>query len=433
MDILPSRYWWQTFLSAPDTWWQFIVLLIGAGATWVLGRYLRSRLATVIQPGAIVEGVGRTAVRTTAIALIPALFWLWLAIAAAIFRKLGIATDVLRPAMLLIGAAALIRAGVFVLRHSFSPGSRLKAWEGMLTATIWIIVALHILDWLPQVEQILDEHALTFGKVRVSIYNVATFTLFTGLLLLAALWISNAIRARVAKSEVLDESMKFALGKLSTVALLMVAVITSMVVAGIDLTAFAVFGGALGVGLGLGLQRLVSNFVSGFVLAFEGSVQPGDRIGVGNQRGKVQALHARYVLVHTDEGLDVLVPNETLVTSEIINWSYDGDCKVRVSTAVQIGYQNDLEQAVALLERLASEHPEVMREPAPTVRVTNFAENGIDLELRCWIDDQGYGVGRVRSDLYRQIWQLFRSAGIEFSPPQRDIRIIGSLPQPPSK
>jgi small-conductance mechanosensitive channel len=427
-DLLLSRTWWRALVSSPDTWWQVVVLLLGALATWLLGRYMRRRLAAVIQPGAIVDGVGRTFLRTTAIALIPALFWLWIAAAAAIFRKLGLATDVLRPAMLLIGAAALIRAGVFVLRHSFSPGSRLKAWEGVLTTTIWTIVALHILGWLPFVEQVLDEYALTFGKVRVSLYNIVTFVLFTALLLLAALWISNAIRARVAKSNVLDQSMKFAVGKLSTVLLLILAIMASMVVAGIDLTAFALFGGALGVGLGLGLQRLVSNFVSGFVLAFEGSVQPGDRITVSGQKGKVMALHARYVAVHTDDGLDLLVPNESLATSEITNWSYDGDFKVRVRAQVHINTQDDPEAALTLLEGLASEHPKVLREPAPMAQILAFDENGIGLELQCWLDDQEYGVGRIRSDLYRQIWRTFKAAGITIPASQRDIRVIRTVP-----
>jgi small-conductance mechanosensitive channel len=426
-DLLLSRSWWRMVLSTPDGWWQIAVLVIGAGATWLLGQYLRGRLETITRPGGVV-GVGRTAVRTTALALIPALFWAWVAIAAAIFRKQGFATDLLRPAMFLIGAAAIIRAGVFVLRHSFSPGSRLKAWEGALSVTIWTIVALHILGWLPLVEQMLDEYALSFGRLRISIYNVVTFALVTALLLLVALWISNAIRGRVAKSAVLDESMKFALGKLSTFLLLALAVITSMVVAGIDLTAFAVFGGALGVGIGLGLQRIVSNFVSGFILAFEGSIRLGDWITVDGVRGRVSALHARHIVVRTEDGLDLLVPNENLLTSQITSWSYEGDYKVRILAPVQIGYGDDPEAALELLLAVAREHPKVLQHPAPAAMLTSFGDSGIQLELRCWIEDLEYGASCVRSEINRGIWQKFRAAGISIPFPQREVRLVGSDP-----
>lgn len=420
-DILPSGAWWRAFVSAPDTWWQIGILLFGSLATWILGRYLRRHLEPVIQPGRV-KGMGRTAVRTGALALIPALLWLWLIVAVAILRKLGMATDVLRPAMLLVGAAALIRAGVFVLRHSFSPGSRLKAWEGVLTATIWTLVALHILGWLPLVIQTLDDYALGFGSVRVSLYNVTSFALLIALLLLAALWVSNVIGWRVAKSTVLDESMKLALTKLTTFVLATLAVFVAMIAAGIDLTAFAVFGGALGVGLGLGLQRVVSNFVSGFILAFEGSIRPGDRINIGSQRGLVQALHARHAVVHTEDGLDILVPNENLLTSEITNWSYAGDHKVRLSVPVQIGYGDDPETALALLVRLARAHTRVLADPAPTALLVGFGDSGVNLELRVWINDREAGVTDVRSDLCRRIWQEFKAAGITIPYPQREVR-----------
>jgi small-conductance mechanosensitive channel len=422
-DLLPSRAWWRAFLHSPDTWWQFGLILLGASATWVLGRYLRGRLEPVIQPG-VVKGMSRTAIRTTAIALIPALFWLWLAAAAAVFRKVGLASDVLQPAALLIGAAAVIRASVFVLRHSFSPGSRLKAWEGALAATIWLLVALHVLGWLPFVQQVLDEYALAFGNVRVSLYNVISFALLIGLLLLAALWLSNLVHGRVMKSAVLDDSMKLALTKLATFTLSTLAVLAAMVAAGIDLTTFVVFGGALGVGLGLGLQRVVSNFVSGFILAFEGSIRPGDRIAIGSQRGQVRALHARHAVVHTNDGLDILVPNETLISSEIVNWSYAGDRKVRVTVPVQIGYEHDPEAAIALLVRVAREHARVLADPEPATIVTGFGDHGVNLELRAWIDDLDYGVLIVRSDLLRRIWHEFRTAGITIPYPRRDVRVV---------
>jgi len=429
-DLIPSREWWRAFFGAPDTWWQLALLGLGIGATWLLGRYLRGRLEPITKPG-VVTGVSRTAVRTTAIALIPALLWLWLAAGAAVFRKLGMASDVLRPAMLLVGAAAVIRAGVFVLRHRFSPGSRLKAWEGVLTTTIWILVALHILGWLPLVTEMLDEYALSFGKVRVSLYNLVSFALITAFLLLAALWISNVLHRRTMKSAVLDASMKLALTKLTTFTLGTAAVLGAMVAAGIDLTALAVFGGALGVGLGLGLQRVVSNFVSGFILAFEGSIRPGDRINIGNHYGEVRALHARHAVVHTEDGLDVLVPNEILLTAEITNWSYAGDQKVRIRLPVQISYDDDPDKVSALLLQLARENALVLADPEPVALVTGFGDHGIQLELRGWIDNLDGGVADVRSELYRRMWQAFQAAGISVPYPQREVRLREKPPETP--
>lgn len=430
-NFLPTRAWWRAFLSSPDSWWQIGVLLFGAAATWLLGSYLRGRLDPIIKPG-VVTGVRRTAVRTTAIALIPALFWAWVATGAMIFRKNGLATDVLRPAMYLIGAAAIIRAGVFVLRHRFSPGSRLKAWEGVLSTTIWTIVALHILGWLPYVEQALDEYALTFGSVRVSLYNLVSFVLLTAFLLLIALWVSNAIGWRVAKSTVLDLTMKRALNKLAMFTLATLAVVTAMVAAGIDLTAFAVFGGALGVGLGLGLQRVVSNFVSGFILAFEGSIREGDSVKFGGASGRVKALHARHAVIRTDDGFDLLVPNENILTSEITNCSYEGDRVVRLNLPLQISYEDDPEQALQLLNAAAREDQRVLADPAPVAIVIGFGDSGINLELRVWIDDQDRGQAYIRSDLCRRIWRDFKAAGITIPYPQREVRLLGPG-TPPSR
>src|SRR3972149_2244590 len=309
LDALPSSETIRDFLNAPSTWWQIGIFLAGLLLAKLIGDRLLPRLQSAAEAGGI-EGMRRTAVRSGALALVPLLLWLWLLAFSALLRNQGWPASLLRPAMILAGALAVIRMGVFVLRHSLSPGGPLKAWEGVLTVTIWTLVALHILGWQPWVEQMLDEYALTFGTVRVSLLNVLSFALSIAVMLLLALWLSSAIRGRVARSRALDESMKIALSKLIKFVLLTLAVLAAMVSAGIDITAFAVFGGALGVGLGLGLQRVVSNFVSGFILAFEGPIRPGDRITIGHQRGQVSALHARHAVVHTEDGLDILVPNE---------------------------------------------------------------------------------------------------------------------------
>jgi small-conductance mechanosensitive channel len=432
-ELLDKFSSWETthaLLSSPAFWWQMLVLGVATLFAWLIGRWLQKRLNPVIQPGVIGEST-RTAMRSGMLALVPLILWLLLLAAKAVMRRHGMETDVVRTALLLVGALALIRMGVFVLRHSFSPGSRLKAWEGVLTATIWGLVALQILGWLPHIEQALDEYALVFGETRVSLYSLVSFMLFVGLWLLVALWVSNAIQWRVARSDHLDASLKIAISKLSKFVLLSMAVIGSMIVAGIDLTAFAVFGGALGVGLGLGLQRVISNFVSGIILAFEGSVKPGDFINVGQTNGTVLALHARHIVVRTLDGLDILVPNENLLTTEITNWTYDDDRRVRLRLPVQISYQDDPARALELLIAAAKRHPRVLTDPPPDAVLMSFGDNGINLELRIWIEDPAHARGNVQSEINLALWHDLRAAGMSFPFPQRDVRII-EQPKPPA-
>ncbi len=420
-EAFPSTAEIRDFLNLTSTWWQVGILLAGMLLAKLIGSGLQKYFQTLVQTG-IKEGIGRTALRTAMLALVPLLLWLWLVAAHTILHKRGEVTTLLYPAMILAGALAVIRMGVFALRHSFSPGSKLKAWEGVLTVTIWTLVALHILGWLPYVEQMLDEYAFTFGKVRISLYNVVSFVLSIALMLLVALWLTSAIRDRVTRSEALDDSMKLALAKLIKFVLLTLAVLLAMITAGIDITALTVFGGALGVGLGLGLQRVVSNFVSGFILAFEGSIRPGDVISFGNTFGTVKALHARHVVIHTRDGLDILVPNENLMTSDITNWSYEGDRRIRLRLLVQIGYDDDTEQAIVQLEQMARQNKQVLADPAPTALVAGFGDNGINLELLVWIEDPEHS-GDVRSQLYRHIAKAFKAAGISLPFPQREIYI----------
>jgi small-conductance mechanosensitive channel len=420
-DLFPSPQAVGAYVALPETLRQLAALAVGAALAWLIGTYLRKRLQPVVAPGVIEAEMKRTAVRSGVLALVPIMLWLWLLATTAVFRRLGMPLEILRPAMLLVGALALIRIGVFVLRHSAAPGSRLKAYEGALTVTIWLLVAVQILGWQPHIEQILDEYAVMVGKVRVSVYTVVSLLLSSAVLLVIALGLSNALAWRVKKSQMLDESLKIAINKLGKFVLLTFAVVVAMITAGIDLTALAVFGGALGVGLGLGLQRIVSNFVSGIILAFEGSIRLGDTISVGGAIGTVRALHARHVVVHTRDGLDLLVPNESLLTTEITNWSYD-DRHVRLHLPVQISYADDPEAVIALLEGIARANPDVLAAPAPSAVVTAFAESGIDLELLVWVGDPEHGLD-VRSALNREIWKAFRAEGITIPFPQREVRL----------
>ena len=413
---------YQPLLQQPATWWQIGVLVSGVLLSLWLGHLLRQRLERAVGPPSR-DGLRRVAVRTGALVSVPLLLWMWLLAGSALLRHwLKIRPDLLHYCILAAAAFTLVRMSVFVLRHSFSPGSRLKAWEGAITTTIWSLLALHIFGWLPLVSGVLDEYALAVGATRVSLLTITSFVLSIALLAILYLWVVKALALRIRRTQSLDASMKEAAIKLVKLSLLTAVIVAALVTSGIDLTTLTVLGGALAVGVGLGLQKTVSNYVSGFVLIFENSVRPGDIISVGDTFGTVQALNARHVVVRTGDGLDVLIPNEELVMNRMTSWSY-GDRNVRLRIPVQISYDDDPEQVLALLEEIARAEQRVLADPPPQGLLIGFGDNGINLELLCWITDPERGLNDLRSSLNREIWRRFKERGITIPFPQRVVTL----------
>ena len=176
-------------------------------------------------------------------------------------------------------------------------------------------------------------------------------------------------------------------------------------------------------GLGFGLQRIAINFISGFILLFDRSIKPGDVITVGERFGWVVALHARYLVVRDRDGVETLIPNENLITSEVTNWSYS-DRHVRIKVPVQISYEDDPEVAMQVMLDACKVSDRVLTEPGAQVRMLAFGDNGINLELRLWLEDPEEGVGSVKSAINMAIWKGFNEKGITIPYPQRDIHMI---------
>ena len=311
---------------------------------------------------------------------------------------------------------------VYILRKGFAPTPMLKAWENIISTSVWVIVALYLLDVLPVVLTTLDGLAFNLGKARISVLSVIKFLLLVALLFTLAMWLSAIIERRMRRTNYLSPSVRVGLSKFSKFLLIGLAFFIALDAVGIDLTALTVFGGALGVGLGFGLQRIASNFISGFLLLFDRSIKPGDVISIGNKFGWVEELRARYIVVRDRDGVDTLIPNENLVTSEVINWSYS-DRNVRLKLPVSISYANDPQQAIELLIQAARENPRVLSNPEPVGRLMHFGDNGIELELRLWINDPEKGVNNVRSDINLAIWRLFKQHNITIPFPQRDVHV----------
>ena len=338
------------------------------------------------------------------------------------FRLFGYETPLLDILAKLLVALAIIRLTVYALRVGIAPGPGLKAWEKVISTSIWAVVALHLIGWLPAVEASLDQLAIGTGEQRVSLLMAGKFVVLSALYLLFALWLAGVIEQWLKSSPHINVSLRVGISKISKVALLTVAIIMALTEAGVNLASLTVFGGALGVGIGFGLQKIVSNFISGFILLGDRSIRPGDVISVGNNYGWVKELRARYIVVRNRDGVETLIPNENLVTTDVINWSYS-DRRVRVRIPVQISYDDDPEQAMAIMEQAATANERALKSPAPAVRLMEFADSGIALELRVWMTDPEEGVGNVRSDINLAIWHGFKEAGITIPYPQRDVHL----------
>jgi len=189
---------------------------------------------------------------------------------------------------------------------------------------------------------------------------------------------------------------------------------------GVDLTAFTVFSGALGLAVGFGLQKTFGNLIAGIILLMDRSIKPGDVIVVGDSFGWVNKIGVRAVSVITRDGKEHLIPNENLMTQEVENWSYS-DRNVRVRIPVGIGYDSDLQLAQELMLRAAQESPRVLRNPKPNVWLTAFGENRVEHDILVWISDPESGIGSVKSDVLGRLWRLFRDHGITIPYPQRVI------------
>ena len=348
---------------------------------------------------------------------------LYLLICSFTLDQFGLNIEILEKLIPLLLALAAVRLTVYTLRKGFSPSPALRAWEGIISLGIWGLVALHLVGWLPDILDTLDSFAIDFGNGKFSLLSLLKLIIAIIVFIVTANWASRAIERKVRRSQHISPSMRVGLTKISKFLLYTVAFLFALKSVGIDLTTFAVFSGAVGVGIGFGLQKIFSNFISGFILLFDRSIRPGDVISIAGRIGWVQALHARYVVVRDRDGVETLIPNENLITSEVINWSYT-DRSIRIRMPVQISYNDDPEQAMAILLECGKAHSRVLKDPEPVSRLINFGDNGIELELRVWLRDPEDGIGNVRSDVYLAIWKQFKEQKITIPFPQRDIRMV---------
>jgi small-conductance mechanosensitive channel len=330
------------------------------------------------------------------------------------FNATGQRADLLRLAEILVLVWVLIRLSSMLVRD--------ERLARAIAVFAWIIAALNIAGLITPVVDVLDAMAMPIGNYRISVLLVLKGAITLAVLIWLATAASRLIEQRLRVFSPLTPVMQVLAAKLVRLGLLTLAVVLALGSIGINLTAFTVFSGAVGVGVGFGLQKVVSNLVSGVILLLDRSIKPGDVIEIDGTYGSVAALNARYAAVQTRDGKEYLVPNEDLITQRVTNWSYSSDL-IRLHAKVGISYQSDPHEAIRLALEAARGATRVLEEPAPNCLLVNFGDSTIDLELRFWIRDPGNGTANVRSEVMLKLWDLYQHHGIELPAPQRELTL----------
>jgi small-conductance mechanosensitive channel len=322
-------------------------------------------------------------------------------------------TSLLHLASRLLLAMAAIRLIVYFLRYLFSPGGWLKTLESLIAWVIWIILALHLTGFLAVVIQGLEDIQFNIGKSQVNLWLVLQALLTVIVTIFIALWISRVIENKMMHTGTMNVNIRVVLTKLVRIVLIFIATLIALSAVGLDITLLSVFGGALGVGLGFGLQRIASNYVSGFIILLDKSMQIGDVISVDKHYGMVSDMRSRYMVLSKPDGTHVIIPNETLITTAVINHSLT-EHKGRLQIELAIGADSALELALQLLEDLAKQHKRVLATPTPAARIKGFSDNGVQLTLTAWVSDPENGVLSLQSELFMDIWKVFKKNKIMF-------------------
>ncbi len=399
---------------------QFAVIIAAFAAALVLDRTVTPRLESRAR-----EIKGKPQLLRFIVIFLRRSRWIFFAI--SLWVALWIMREVtwLSRSYLLGIAANLATAWVVIAIITRIIRNRFMA--NLAAAFAWSVAALSILDLLPETIALLDSFGFQLsGGVRLTPLLIIKALLTVGVLVWLALVLGRYADTKFRASEDLNPSSQVLLGKLVKAVLLVTAVLAALSMVGIDLTALAVFSGAIGLGLGFGLQKVVSNLISGFILLADKSIKPGDVISVGDTYGKINELAARYASVISRDGREYLIPNEDLITSQVINWSYSSDL-VRLDLDFGVSYDANPHEVRELAKKVAASHKRVQAVPNPVCHITEFADSSINYKLRFWIRDPGQGTVNVRGDLFLALWDALKEAGIEIPYPHRDVAFRGPV------
>ena len=406
-------HWLLAQIESPGFVLQVILLLLaGALALWLGGltvtiaSVLTKRLKIPPWLSYIGRYIGRQRFGLTFVLI------LWLVINVGQRTVLGFQATLLSIALNLATAWVVIKLATGLIGRGIL--------SKIIAFIAWGVAALNIVGLLEPIIAALDEAAFEAGDFRLSALTLLRGFIVMGMMLWAVRLFGGLIEGWLKRMPDMSPSSRVLLSKISNLFLIVIAIIVTLNTIGIDLTALAVFSGALGVGIGLGLQRFASNLFGGISLLVDKSIKPGDVIELEGTFGRVEKLAGRYISVVTRDNKEILVPNEQLIGDRVINWSYS-DKKVRQEIAFGVHYDSNPFRVRELAVEAASIPDRVLKIPPPICHFHSFGDSSLDFKLRYWIDDPENGLTNIRGDIMLELWRLFWDNGIKIPYPYRSV------------
>ena len=412
-------------------------MLVGAGAVgWLLYRN-RATFRREAQERA--GGVNRLAVMI----VLPLIGFSIAFLAGAagymsLGRQLGHGTLTSVYVALALSAGIRVAYGLMVLLLRVQPFSRLQSvrrYRALLERRIfglfkWIAVAIWLRAtltvfglWAPVATTVrsgLTAH-LALGSLQISLGDVLAFVLTLWLAILVSRFLRFVLEEDVFSRRQLAPGASYAISNVLHYVILFLGFLLAMAALGLDLTKLTIIGGAVGVGVGFGLQNVVNNFISGLIVLFERPIRVGDAVQIGDVSGQVRRIGIRSSTVRTWDGAEVIVPNATLVSERVTNWT-PIDRTRRIILPVGVSYGSAPEKVLAVLRAVAGAHPQVLSEPPPQPLFIGFGESALLFELRVWTDGLS-DWQQVRSELAVALTAALGEAGIGLAFPVREVHL----------
>ncbi len=414
--VMSNIFVWENLVQILE---QVALILAAWIVGTIVGRWLR-RIIISRRKEDVVKGKFITGILARFLALLPlifSIFVLWLSIQTIV--RFGQRIFLLNLILNLSMAWVVIQLATSVIPDRF--------WSRLIAAACWLFAALNILGVLDRTIFLLESIGFTIGDVKLTLLSLikAIFVLF--ILLKGVNWVSGLMEKKLATVSELTPSTRLMLTKSINITMIVMVTLVALNSVGIDLSALALLSGAIGVGIGFGLQKIVGNFISGLILLSDKSVKPGDVVQLQNVYGYVKHMGGRCVSVVTRDEKEYLIPNEDLITQQVINWSYSTR-KIRIKVPVGISYNADPHNAMELIKNAPKDIQRVLNNPAPKCLLVGFGDNSIDLQLRFWIRDPQNGVANITSEVMLSIWDTLKAHGIEIPYPQRDVHFDTETP-----